>query len=340
MKRVWSVLIFLALPLAAQQGPVASHATDPVLAKAETATPPPVSLSNVVARVNGVSITERDVAEQSMRLFPYYSIHGGKVPDKYQAEIRTKAIQQLINDELIYQTAKRSGITVPPATMQGVLRQARDRFPSRKEYEEYAKAQYGSVVEFERRVRRAVIIANYERREINLKAKFTDSQVREVYEKNKKSFLRPESVWLQTITVSLPPNPSAQQRELARQRMADILKQVKATKNYEDFGLLAEKVSEDDYRVMMGDHNWVHLVALPEDVKQILALLQPGQASDVVESPAGLTIYRVNERRAQKQMEFSEIRDQLRQQMEEGARKARTEQLTQNVQKGARIEMP
>jgi parvulin-like peptidyl-prolyl isomerase len=340
MKTVWCVLIFLALPLAAQQGPVASHAPDPALAKTQTVTPPPVSMSNVVARVNGASITERDVAEQSMRLFPYYSIHGGKVPDKYQAEIRAKAIQQLINDELMYQAAKRRGITVPPATMQDVLRQARGRFPSRKEYEEYAKAQYGSVENFERRIRRAVIIANYQHREIELKAKFTDAQVREVYEKNKKSFLRPESVWLQTITVNLPANPSAQQRELARERMADILKQVKATKNYQDFGLLAEKVSEDDYRVMMGDHKWVHLVALPEDVKQTLALLQPGQTSDVVESSAGLTIFRVNERRPQKQMEFSEVRDQLRQQMEEGARKARAEQLAQNMQKGARIEMP
>jgi hypothetical protein len=32
------------------------------------------------------------------------------------------------------------------------------------------------------------------------------------------------------------------------------LRQAKETKSYEDFGLLAEKISEDDFRVNMGDH--------------------------------------------------------------------------------------
>jgi parvulin-like peptidyl-prolyl isomerase len=341
MKTIFGALMLLGLgvvSLAAQQGLVASHAPDSGLAKAQVASPAPVDLSRVVTRVNGVGITERDVAEQSMQLFPYYAIHGGKVPDKYQAEIRQKAIQQLIDDELIYQAAKRHGSVIPPATMQDVMRQARRRFPTRKEYEEYAKAQYGSVENFERRIRRAVLIADYRHREIDLKAKFSDAQLRDIYAKNKKSFLRPESVWLQTITVNLPANPSAEQRELVRKRIAEIMTQVKATKSYEDFGMLAEKVSEDEYRVMMGDHKWVHLVGLPAELSQAIAPLQPGQTSGIVDSPGGLVILRVNERRPQKQMEYSEVRDQLRQQVENGARQQRAEQLRQELRKGARIE--
>jgi parvulin-like peptidyl-prolyl isomerase len=340
MKTIWGVLVLLGVvPLAAQQGPVASHAQDPAIRQAMATAPAPVNPSGVAARVNGVGITERDVAEQSLRLFPYYSIHGGRVPERYQAEIRQKAIQQLIEDELIYQASKHRGMTVPQATMQSVLRQARDRFPSRKAYEEYAKAQYGSVENFEGRLRRAVLIADYRHREIDLKAKFTDAQVREVYERNKKSFMRPESVWLQTITVNLPPNPSAEQRELVRKRMAEIEVQVKATKSYEAFGVLAEKVSEDDYRVMMGDRKWAHLVALPKEIGQAVAPLQAGQTSGIVETPEGLTILRVNERRSQKQMEFSEVRDQLRQQLEGAARTQKTELLQQNLRKGARVEV-
>ena len=43
----------------------------------------------------------------------------------------------------------------------------------------------------------------------------------------------------------------------ARKKADDALKQAKATKTYEEFGILAEKISEDDYRVMMGDHHKV-----------------------------------------------------------------------------------
>jgi peptidyl-prolyl cis-trans isomerase SurA len=48
-----------------------------------------------------------------------------------------------------------------------------------------------------------------------------------------------------------------------RKRADDALRQAKATKNDEDFGMLAEKMSEDDYRVMMGYHKPVDRAKLP-----------------------------------------------------------------------------
>ena len=54
-------------------------------------------------------------------------------------------------------------------------------------------------------------------------------------------------------------------------RAEDALRQAKATKNYEDFGMLAEKISEDDYRVMMGDHKPVDRAKLPPYVVQALS---------------------------------------------------------------------
>jgi peptidyl-prolyl cis-trans isomerase SurA len=36
--------------------------------------------------------------------------------------------------------------------------------------------------------------------------------------------------------------------------LSEALRQAKATKTAEEFGLLAEKISDDDYRVMMGQH--------------------------------------------------------------------------------------
>ncbi len=47
---------------------------------------------------------------------------------------------------------------------------------------------------------------------------------------------------------------ATEQAKEARKKADDALKQAKATKSYEEFGLLAEKISEDDYRVNMGDH--------------------------------------------------------------------------------------
>lgn len=334
-----AVLIFaLAVPLAAQQLVPSHTPTAPATASA-AAPSAPVDLKKIAARVNGVAISERDVREQMQRLFPYYSIHGGKVPEKYQGEIRQKAVDQLVTDELMFQQAKKDGMKIPAAEAQDVLRQARARFGSQAAYEEFGKEQYGSVQEFERRLRRATLIAEYQNKEIVTKSRVTNLRLHQLYDKNKKTFLRPESVWLQTITINLPSNPSDEQKKMAHKRIEEILPQARATKTFEQFGLLAEKVSEDDYRVMMGDRKWIHLVGLPPQIKSAVDSLQPGQVSGVIETAGALTILRVNERRQQKQMSFEDVKDKLRAQLEEATRQDRFQTLEKQLRKGARIEI-
>lgn len=345
MKRIRNFLPILILLLAlgataavAQQGLAASHKPKPAIAQPSVATPPAADLAKAVARVNGIAIAERDVREQMQRLFPYYAIHGGKVPEKYQTEIRRKAIDQMVMDELIYQEAKRQGTTVGPVTTQSLLRQAKARFNSAAEYQAYAKDTYGSVANFESRIRRAAIIAKFQHNEIELKAKVAEAKVREVYEKNSKAFLRPESVWLQTISIMLPENPSAEQRKMARARIEELLPQARATKSFDEFGLLAERVSEDDYRVMMGDNKWIHTVGLPPAVEKAVKPLPPGQVSGIVELPNAYVIFRANERRPQKQMTYAEVHDRLRDQLQDAMRKHKWETMQAKLRKAARVE--
>ncbi len=67
----------------------------------------------------------------------------------------------------------------------------------------------------------------------------------------------------------------------ARKKADDALKQAKATKTYEEFGILAEKISDDDYRVMMGDHKQVDRAKLPPEIVKTLLAMQPGQMTDL-----------------------------------------------------------
>jgi peptidyl-prolyl cis-trans isomerase C len=297
-----------------------------------------VDLKKPAVEVNGVALTEHDVLEHVQHLFPYYSIHGGKVPDKYQAEIRQKAIDQIISEELVFQEAKRRGMKVPPATMQKVLGEAKARFPSPQQYEAYGKAMYGSVAEFERRIRRATLIEEFEHQEIELKSRAPEATLRDIYQKNLKSFMRPESVSLQTISVNLPPDPSANQRILARRRIEEILPQARAAKNYNEFGLLAERVSEDDYRVNMGDHKWVHLVGLPPEIDKVVEKMQPGQMTDIVETPVGYVILRVNDRRPAHQMTYDEVKGRLRAQWEQAAAQQKWAALINQLKKNANVQ--
>ena len=333
MKTIGKLAVWLALSaLSAAAQLVSSHAPT----GAAPATTP--NLNTPVVKVNGTLLTERDLREQMQRIFPYYSIHGGKIPDKYQAEIREKAMERIIAEELVYQEAKRRGMRVPPDVMAKVFRSAKARFGSEQAYEDYGTRAYGSVKEFERRIRRANLIEQFEHQEIELKSKPPEAKVREVYEKNKASFMRPESVSLQSISVNLPEKPSEEQKKLARQRIEEILPQARAAKDYKEFGLLAERVSEDDYRVNMGDHKWVHIIGMPPEIAKAVVGMKPGDTSDIIEAPVGYIILRVNDYRPPKEMTYDEVKDEIRKELENSAAQQKWTALQKQLRQSAHIE--
>jgi parvulin-like peptidyl-prolyl isomerase len=335
MKTILKLAVWLALSaLIAAAQLASSHA--PTIPATAPATVP--TLSTPVVKVNGTVLTELDLREQMQRIFPYYSIHGGKVPDKYLPEIRQQAMDRIVAEELIYQEAKHRGMHVPPEVMAKVFRTAKARFGSPQAYQDYAKALYGSVAEFERRIRRATLIEQFEHQEIELKSRAPEARLREIYDKNKASFLRPESVSLQSISVNLPQNASEEQKKLARQRIEEILPQARAAKNYTEFGLLAEKVSEDDYRVDMGDHKWVHIVGTPPEIAKAVTGMKPGDTSDIIEAPVGYIILRLNDYRPPKQMTYDEVKAEIRKQVDTAAAQQRWAALQKQLKQNAHIE--
>ena len=80
-----------------------------------------------------------------------------------------------------------------------------------------------------------------------------------------------------------------------RQRAENALRQAKATKTAEEFGLLAEKISDDDYRVMMGQHKPVPVDQLAPQVVKALLAMHPGDVSDVIQIEQAYTIVRLQE---------------------------------------------
>ena len=90
----------------------------------------------------------------------------------------------------------------------------------------------------------------------------------------------------------------------------------RAAKTYEEFGKLAEKYSEDDWRIMLGDHRWVHRGRLPSAVENVAFRLQAGEVSDIVETSEAFVIVRINGVQPQQQIPFKEVSQALRQDLE------------------------
>ncbi len=293
-----------------------------------------------VARVNGVVLTDRDLRREMLSIFPYAAQHGGNFPQAMEPEIRKGAMQMIVFDELLYQEALRRKLTVPQSRMDQAWADFRKEFATPEDYQRFLKAETNGSAEMARaRIRRTLLIDAIMKLEVSDKAATSLAEARAYYDKHPGEFRVPESFSLQTISMIPPAKATQAQLEEANRRAVKALKQAQATHSYEQFGLLAEKISEDDYRVMMGDHHSVDRAKLPPALVKAALGMQPGQVSGVIQIEQMFTIVRLNGHTPAGVRSFAETRDALRKQLE----KTKTEQLRSSLDKRlrsqARIEM-
>ena len=332
------VMVLLTCAVTAQ---VASHApTLPLTpATASNTTGSIVISGRPVARVNGAVLTDRDLLREMMNIFPYGRQHGGHFPKELEADIRHRAMQMIIFEELVYQEAQRRQMTVTPAKLNQALKDFRNQFDSDAEYQQYLKTeQGGDLKNFREKVRRAILIDQLLTAEITRKSAVTTPELRTFYNQNQERFRKPESVSIQTISLVIPDNATPKQKADVRQRAEDALKQARAGKSYEEFGALAEKVSEDDWRVMMGDHKFVHRGRMPPPVEKAVFAMQPGQVSGIIEAENSFCIARVNAREDSKLVSFEEVRAKLKKELEDSKADLLRQALETRLRKNAKVE--
>jgi hypothetical protein len=334
--KVGSLLLLAITPVWAQLA--VSHAP------ASTATPAfgmaaPDPAGRPVARVNGTVLTDRDLLREMYAIFPYARQHNGGFPKAMEADIRAGALKMIVFEELVYQEALRRGVAVPPAKMDRALADFQKQFKSPDDYREFMRTECNNSQKVLRaKIQRSLLIDQMLKAEISSRTSISLIQAKAYYDKNLEQFRVPETFAIQTISILPPPKATPSQLKEARMRAEDALRQAKATKNYEEFGVLAEKISEDDYRVMMGDRRAVDRAKLPPEVLQAAQALQPGQLSGLIAIENGYTIIRLNAHNPAGTQKFEAVKDglrkQLKQQMSEQLRSA----LDQRLRAHAKVE--
>jgi peptidyl-prolyl cis-trans isomerase SurA len=339
MKRTTQITLVVLMLAALGVAQVASHAPTLGLKPHETYFAAPTN--KPVARVNGVVLTDRDLLREEYSIFPYAKQHNGSVPQEMEPQIRKGAMQMIIFEELVYQEAQRRKLTIPAAKMQKAEVDFKNQFSDPKDYEALMQEEFqGSRDALRVKIRRALLIEQLLNIDINAKSVASLAEVRAYYQKNLAKYQYPESFAMQTITILPPPNKNAtpdQMKEM-RKRADDALKQAQATKDAEGFGLLAEKVSEDDYRVMMGNHKAVARTQLPPQVADALLKLKDGQITGILQVEQAYTIVRLNKHIAPGTFKFEAVKDQIKKDLQASKTNQLRAALDKKLRENASIE--
>jgi peptidyl-prolyl cis-trans isomerase SurA len=335
MKRLF-IFAIITGSIATAAGQVASHQQAKFEVPSATLAVP---TGKPVAKVNGAILTDIDLVREEYAIFPYAKQHSGSIPKDMEPGIRKGALEMIIFEELAYQDAKKRGYTVSPEKLAAAEKDFRKRFASEDEYQQFLKFEFGGKQELlNKRIERSLLIEKYLTINVTQKAAISPAELKADYDKSGARFAYPESFALQTVSIMPPANATKAQMDDARKRAEEALKQAKATKTPEEFGLLAEKVSEDDYRVMMGDHKWVAKDKVPPEILKAALAMKKGDVSDLLQVGPTYVVFRLNGHVQAGKYKYSEVEKDLRKQMEQQKTEQVQAALNAKLRQSAKIE--
>ncbi|HZM09419.1 MAG TPA: peptidylprolyl isomerase [Candidatus Limnocylindrales bacterium] len=318
---------------------VASHAPSTAAKLPPAQVAPLTPTGKPVAKVNGTVLTDKDLLREMYAIFPYAKQHNG-FPKAQEAGIRQGALEMIIFEELVYQEALRRKMTIPAAKIDQGEAAYKKTFDSPEQYQQFMQVEmHGSRQQLRDQIQRSLLIDQLLKQEVDNKAIVSQAEVKAYYDKNSARFQLPESYTFQAISILPPQTATPAQAKEARKRADEALKQAKATASYQEFGLLAEKISEDDFRVNMGDHKIVPADKLPPQVIKAFQAVKPGQVSGLIQIENAYTIVRLNAHTPAHKQSLTEVQAQLKTELQ----KQKFEQLRSNFAKQlrakAKIEM-
>lgn len=132
--------------------------------------------------------------------------------------------------------------------------------------------------------------------EISLGIVVGDEEISEYYEQNKADFFQEESVRARHILVS-----TDEEAGKIRQSLLDGI----------DFATLAIEVSLSPDAANGGDLGFFHKGQLPRELEEAAFSLKPGRLSQVIISPYGYHVLKLEEKRPAKQLEKEEVKDKI-----------------------------
>jgi peptidyl-prolyl cis-trans isomerase SurA len=338
MRHQFSPAIVVLLGVLTTSAQVASHAPSP-----EGALPPAKVTTlqvtgKTVATVNGAALTDRDLVREMFAIFPYAKQHNG-FPEKLEPQIRKGALDMIIFEELVYQEAKHRNLSISPERMSREEREFRKQFPSPEIYQQFLKEELkGSRRLLREKIRRSLLIEALLNEEIINKSKVSTAETRSLYAKNPQKFAREEQFHIQTISILPPANGGMDVTKEARRRAQDAAQQAKTKKSYQEFGLLAEKISDDDFRVNMGDHKLSGRDQLPPEVVKVALAMKPGEVSDLIQLGTAFTVIRLVAHLPAGKIPYVDVKGQLQSDLQRERVEKLRASLGKKLRQGAKIE--
>jgi peptidyl-prolyl cis-trans isomerase SurA len=259
----------------------------------------PKDLDRILVIVNDDVITETELRSRLVETRKQLELEKIKLPP--DDVLRKQLLDRIVLEHLQLQLAAIMGIRVSDADVDKAIEMIAQR--NKMTAEEFRKAMIQSgldVAAHRAQVRDQITIQQLLEREINNRVSVTESEVSHYLENPQNRASMDLSYNLSHILISIPESASPETIQAAKKRAEDILRQLKAGTSFEQ---IAAGYSQGADALKGGSLGWKQAGELPELFLGAITNMAPGDISELLRSPNGFHILKLNDKRGAAQTE-------------------------------------
>ena len=258
-----------------------------------------------IAEVNGVPVP-RALYTQTLAYLR------GRIPqgdvERY-LNAKFDALASVINDELLYQEARKQGFEATDAAVEAAYQDAAARAGGETAFLATMSSQGFSKTFVQDTIRKRQSIDRFVQEKLLAGLEVTEEEELEYYNRNLDRFTPETWVRVQRILVRIPPGADASDVSVSRTRADSILSLLRRGEKFET---MAHEYSEDQVAPMGGDLGFIKRGVASPEFDAVAFNLRAGEISDVVQDDSGFHIIRLIEKRGGTPSPFADVRETCR----------------------------
>jgi peptidyl-prolyl cis-trans isomerase C len=314
---------------ATPQRPAAAAQTPPAPPK-----PLPAQLPDVLARVNGESVTK---AEFDRAVAAIEGRAGGPVPADQRDQIFRSILDQIVTYKLLVQETQARKVDASEEEVNTRLQQIQGQFQSEEAFKQMLTERHTTLEQLRSDAKQDLAVQKMIDAEVAPKVEVKPEQMADFYAKNPDQFKQPDRVHASHILIGVPRDADAAAKAQAHAKAEQVLADVKAGK---DFAALAKEHSQDPGSAPNGgDLGFFQPGQMVGPFNDAAFSLAPGAVSELVETEFGYHIIKVTEKQAGRMISLEEIKPRLEQFLLQRNRQEQTETFIKGLRSRGKIEL-
>ncbi len=263
-----------------------------------------VELESIVAVVNNDVITSGELRRKT-REFEERLRLNNTPPPPYEI-LRQQVLENLITQRLQLQLAERVGVRVDDDALNRTVRNiaARNKL-SLEQFREVLEKDGFDYLQFRENLRNDIVINRLRQRQVDNRITVSEEEIENFLANLKAQGATDQAYHLRHILIAVPEAAKPEQIRAAKKKAESVLERLRAGA---DFAQMAASISEDALALQGGDLGWRKTGQLPTLFSDLVVKMKPGEISDLIRSPSGFHIIKLEEKRDEQSQLITQTR--------------------------------